>query len=553
MTFKRLLPKPLWQKAVGIAQKPRRLRLLVNKDGLVCCPVSTCDSEPYKTKRGCRKHVFYKHGWYYFFDTKPNVNEYFPELTTRLTIQKTGKKCCTSNMPSFSNDCAIAKSFSNWLQSPGGGGKSLLQSNQTTSKVMKFSKFCCEDVDSTWDIPSSVIDYCIGSVALISDFVEHLQTVWKVGFSGVIGYMNALSHMLDYRRSVAVKNENISAFVSSEIYLQRVKRCLKKQMKSEWSTVLSVEYLSSINCWASLDDLESVIPFHANKFTQILLNCGDRETRVPSHDLSYCTSFIVTVLFILVKATRPMSYKFLTIEMINSLQNKDGIIDQTKFKTVDKYGFDSLVFTSHTVDIINGYIKCVRPRLNPVCDYLLITRNGTQLSQLSSIFGRMVFLAIGKYIHPTRYRQIIETESASRLESADQEILSRDQKHSSNVAKVHYQKLESRDVALKGVQCMNKLMDRNSSDSAIKQVREIASTPTSTEVAVQKQDVHFNVHQERNKRTPFSSIEDDFLRKGIQKYGKGVWTKLLQDDSFKFHPTRRPSSLFLRAKVLKLL
>ena len=34
------------------------------------------------------------------------------------------------------------------------------------------------------------------------------------------------------------------------------------------------------------------------------------------------------------------------------------------------------------------------------------------ISKLSNIFGRVVFLAIGKYINPTRYRQIIETESA---------------------------------------------------------------------------------------------------------------------------------------------
>ena len=64
--------------------------------------------------------------------------------------------------------------------------------------------------------------------------------------------------------------------------------------------------------------------------------------------------------------------------------------------------------------------------------------------------SKLVFDAIGKYIHPTRYRQIVETQSLNQLTSEEQRILSEDQKHSSAVAKVHYQKQRSREVALKG-------------------------------------------------------------------------------------------------------
>ena len=52
-------------------------------------------------------------------------------------------------------------------------------------------------------------------------------------------------------------------------------------------------------------------------------------------------------------------------------------------------------------------------------------------------------LAIGKYIHPTQYRQIIETQSAEFLQPKEQKWISEDQKHSSNVACVHYQKKRS--------------------------------------------------------------------------------------------------------------
>uniref|UniRef100_A0A7M5TPT9 Uncharacterized protein n=1 Tax=Clytia hemisphaerica TaxID=252671 RepID=A0A7M5TPT9_9CNID len=98
--------------------------------------------------------------------------------------------------------------------------------------------------------------------------------------------------------------------------------------------------------------------------------------------------------------------------------------------------------------------------------YLLVNGNGTQLKNLGDIFGRMVYQAIGKYVNPTRYRQIIETESAERLTTEEQAIVSLDQKHTSNVAKVHYQKQKSRDVARKASECM-KILINNSPSSTI--------------------------------------------------------------------------------------
>ena len=71
------------------------------------------------------------------------------------------------------------------------------------------------------------------------------------------------------------------------------------------------------------------------------------------------------------------------------------------------YGFDSLVFLNDVLTLIKNYINFIRPRFNPCCDDVLICRNGKQISKLRNIFGRVVFLAMGKYINPTRYNQII--------------------------------------------------------------------------------------------------------------------------------------------------
>ena len=73
---------------------------------------------------------------------------------------------------------------------------------------------------------------------MLSDFVEYLQKQWKIGYSGIIGYMNAVGHLLDFRRTFSNSaSGNVSVFLASEIYLQRVKCFLSKKMKLEWNKV----------------------------------------------------------------------------------------------------------------------------------------------------------------------------------------------------------------------------------------------------------------------------------------------------------------------------
>ena len=72
-------------------------------------------------------------------------------------------------------------------------------------------------------------------------------------------------------------------------------------------------------------------------------------------------------------------------------------------------------------------------------------------------------MAIRKYINPTRYRQIIETESAGKLNLDEQKCLSEDQKHTTNVAKINYQNLRSENIAMKARSYLETLQDSSNS------------------------------------------------------------------------------------------
>ena len=127
---------------------------------------------------------------------------------------------------------------------------------------------------------------------------------------------------------------------------------------------------------------------------------------------TFATRFVAVFLFLRVKSARPMTFQHLTVSMFEDSIANNGFIDQKEFKTNLSYTFDSLVTDALPTRVIALYVEHVRPLLNPQNDYLSLTRNGTQYKKLGNAMCTLVYQAIGKDIHPTRYRQIIETESA---------------------------------------------------------------------------------------------------------------------------------------------
>ena len=64
-----------------------------------------------------------------------------------------------------------------------------------------------------------------------------------------------------------------------------------------------------------------------------------------------------------------MTYQYITVEMVKAAKANGGFIDQKTFKTVGKYGFDSVILTDTSLQILEGYIHFVRPLLKPQCDF----------------------------------------------------------------------------------------------------------------------------------------------------------------------------------------
>ena len=143
--MKRIFFNASWKDAFGATKKSKRLKLL-SFNGLFICSVAYYESEPYRSKCDCRKHVFKKHGWYYYFEERTDIAKVFPEFTTRTATYQIPKRKKTSNMSIFLKTCVVGVNFKKWLQSHGGGGKGESQADQLLYKVLKYLKYFCADI-----------------------------------------------------------------------------------------------------------------------------------------------------------------------------------------------------------------------------------------------------------------------------------------------------------------------------------------------------------------------------------------------------------------------
>ena len=249
-------------------------------------------------------------------------------------------------------------------------------------------------------------------------------------------------------------------------------------------------------------------------------------------------------------------------------KDNGGFIDQKKFKTTANYDFDSLRLTETSMQVLDGYISYIRPLFKPNCNYVLVNRNGSQHTRIGQLTRKMVFDATGKYIHPTRYRQIVETASHEQLNDNEQGAISEDQKHSFVVARVHYQMRRSREIATKAHECLKKLQGdkraqleedvhlrlSESSNSSLgheqssESLRKNAKRPEGGVHLQRSSNTEVKSNQgQKKKALLFTADEDKFLSEGIKLYGFGQWSNILRDPRFKFQEGRTANSLLSRA------
>ena len=318
-----------WSSIENALPKPKRLHLEKESDDKYHCPVPNCDHEGFTSQRGCRKHVKSNHGWFYYFDKKPDQKHIPVDETSNS--EKPEKCKSFSAIPSFNVSSEIGEAFYTWLTGCG-GSKSPRDAKQSVSRAFKFIKFCCEDED---EVTYEIVDFSICSPVMLFKFVDALQEEYNIGHSGRVGYLDSISELIDFRKISGTLQDSVLRNIAvTELHLKKARKSVAKMMKLQWTNDLDIETLESKGHWATVDELLQVIPFHLPRYEKILQQCK----RFPydpvcALDLSFATRFIAVYLFLHVKCSRPMTFQYLTTQMIETAKKNEGFVDQKVWQT----------------------------------------------------------------------------------------------------------------------------------------------------------------------------------------------------------------------------
>ena len=127
---------------------------------------------------------------------------------------------------------------------------------------------------------------------------------------------------------------------TTELYLKGARKTVAKMMRLQWTQDLDIETLEARGYWTTMEEMLEVVTYHLPRYENIVKTCKTSPGQVNPSDLTFATKFVAIYLFIKVKGSRPMTYQYLTVDMVSAAKQNGGFIDQKMFKTAGRYGFD---------------------------------------------------------------------------------------------------------------------------------------------------------------------------------------------------------------------
>ena len=170
-------------------------------------------------------------------------------------------------------------------------------------------------------------------LALLALFRNSLSIVeksgaWSLTSSAQINYLQAIADMIDLLKFEGTAQSSARSFSLTEVCIHLGKRTLSIRKRCEWTKELDIDNLEAMNSWATLEELQRVVPFHYPRYNELLQKRKKYPVSyVSPGELMFCARFVAVYLFIKVKGSRPMTYQYLTVPMFNNSKKNGGFVD----------------------------------------------------------------------------------------------------------------------------------------------------------------------------------------------------------------------------------
>ena len=129
---------------------------------------------------------------------------------------------------------------------------------------MKFLMASLGDIEVDKSVSEEFIDCCLGSPSIVINFFKIVTEQWKISSSAALNYMKSINDLMDWRKASGVNDDVLRSFTVTEVYIRRGKENLSKQKKLEYSRNLDLEQLICRQSWATVEEMEQVIPYHTS-------------------------------------------------------------------------------------------------------------------------------------------------------------------------------------------------------------------------------------------------------------------------------------------------
>ena len=183
-----------------------------------------------------------------------------PENISLTTLEDDASRATSKqgarSISSFSVSSQIGDAFTKWLTGSGGGYKKDRPAQQIVSRCFKFLKFCCEEEE---ELNFEVLDFSLCSPSLLFKFVDFLQDECKLGHGGRLGYIDAISELIDFRKVNGASDAVLRNLSATEVYLKKARKTVAKMMRLQWTQDLDIETLEARGHWATMEEIDRVV------------------------------------------------------------------------------------------------------------------------------------------------------------------------------------------------------------------------------------------------------------------------------------------------------
>ena len=141
-----------------------------------------------------------------------------------------------------------------------------------------------------------VMEFGLCSPSLLFELIDFLQENCKLGNGGRLGYVDAISELIDFRKVNGASDAVLRKLSVTQVYLKRARKTVAKMMRLQWTQDLDIGTLEARGNWATMEELLEVVKFHLPRYENTVKICKSNPAQVNPSGLTFATKFVAVYL-----------------------------------------------------------------------------------------------------------------------------------------------------------------------------------------------------------------------------------------------------------------